>query len=111
MVRVLINSPVDRCSIPGRVIQKTQKIVLDASWLNSQHYKVRIKGKCSNSGKGIAPYPTSQCRTIEKGAFRSLSTTVDQLTHTHTHTHIYIYNRPHQDYKFIFGVIDSYQYP
>ena len=32
-------------SIPGRVIPKTQKIVLDASLLNTQHYKVGIKGK------------------------------------------------------------------
>ena len=32
-------------SVPGRVILKTQKMVLDASLLNTQHYKVRIKGK------------------------------------------------------------------
>ena len=32
-------------SIPGQVIQKTQKVVLDASLLNTQHYKVCIKGK------------------------------------------------------------------
>ena len=31
--------------IPGRVIPKTQKMVLDATLLNTQHYKVRIKGK------------------------------------------------------------------
>ena len=30
---------------PGRVIPKTQKIVLDATLFNTQHYKVRIKGK------------------------------------------------------------------
>ena len=29
---------------PGKVIPKTQKIVLDATLLNTQHYKVRIKG-------------------------------------------------------------------
>ena len=29
----------------GQVIPKTQKMVLDASLLNTQHYKVRIKGK------------------------------------------------------------------
>ena len=34
----------DLGSIPGRVISKTQKMVLDASLLNTQHYKVRIKG-------------------------------------------------------------------
>ena len=36
-------------SIPGRVIPKTQKMVLDASLLNTQHYKVRIKGKVEQS--------------------------------------------------------------
>ena len=30
---------------PGRLILKTQNIVLDAALLNRQHYKVRIKGK------------------------------------------------------------------
>ena len=32
-------------SIPGRVIPKTQKMVLDAALLNTQHYKVKIKSK------------------------------------------------------------------
>ena len=36
--------PGDLGSIPGRVIPKTQKMVLDATLLNTQHYKVRIKG-------------------------------------------------------------------
>ena len=35
----------DRSSIPGRVIPKTQKMVLDASLFNTQHYKVWLKGK------------------------------------------------------------------
>ena len=39
----------DLGSIPGRVIPKTQKMVLDASLLNTQHYKVRIKGKVEQS--------------------------------------------------------------
>ena len=37
--------PGDRGSIPGRVIPKTLKMVLDTSLLNTQHYMVRIKGK------------------------------------------------------------------
>ncbi len=45
MVRVFANGPGDLGSIPARVIPKTQKIVLDVSLLNTQHYKVRIKGK------------------------------------------------------------------
>ena len=44
-VRVFANSPGDLGSIPDRVIPKTQKMVLDASLLNTQHYKIRIKGK------------------------------------------------------------------
>ena len=49
MSRVFANGPGDRGSIPGRIIPKTQKIVLDAALLNSQHYKVRIKGKVEQS--------------------------------------------------------------
>ena len=45
MISVFANGPEDRGSIPGRVIPKTQKMVLDAALLNTQHYKVRIKGK------------------------------------------------------------------
>ena len=45
IVRVFANGPEDLGSIPGRVIPKTQKMVLDATLLNTQHYKVRIKGK------------------------------------------------------------------
>ena len=45
MGRVFANSPGDRVSIPGRVIPKTLKMVLDTSLLNPQQYKVRIKGK------------------------------------------------------------------
>ena len=44
-VRVFANGPGDLRSIQGRVIPKTLKMVLDVSLLNSQHNKVRIKGK------------------------------------------------------------------
>ena len=44
-VRVFANGPGDKGSIPGRVIPRTQKMVLDASFLNTYHYKVSIKGK------------------------------------------------------------------
>ena len=56
-VRVFANGPGDLGSIPGRVIPKTQKMVLDASLLNTQHYKVRIKGKVEPSREGVAPSP------------------------------------------------------
>ncbi len=47
--RVFINGLGDRGSIPGRVIPKIQKMVLDAALLYTQHYKVRIKRKVKQS--------------------------------------------------------------
>ena len=41
---VFANGPGDRASIPGRVIPKTQKMLLDV-FFNTQHYKVLINGK------------------------------------------------------------------
>ena len=67
-VRVLANGPGDLGSIPGRVIPKTQKMVLDASLLNTQHYKVWIKGKVEQSREGVAPSPTPWCRSYRKGS-------------------------------------------
>ena len=49
MSRVFANGPGDQSSIPGRVIPKTRKMVLDANLLNTQHYKVGIKGKLEQS--------------------------------------------------------------
>ena len=42
-------------------IPKTQKMVLDTSLLDTQHYKVLSSVKWSNPGKGVAPSPTLQC--------------------------------------------------
>ena len=69
-VRVFANGPGDLGSIPGRVIPKTQKMVLDASLLNTQHYKVRIKGKVEQSREGVAPSPTPWCSSYRKGCLR-----------------------------------------
>ena len=68
-VRVFANGPGDLGSIPGRVIPKTQKMVLDASSLNTQHYKV-IKGKVEQSREGVAPSPTPWCSSYRKGILR-----------------------------------------
>ena len=57
MVRVFSNGPGDLGSIPGRVIPNTQKMVLDASLLNTQHNKVRIKGKVGQSWKRSSALP------------------------------------------------------
>ncbi len=50
----------NQASLPGRIIPKTQKMVLDTSLLNTQHYKVRIKGKVEQSRKwrSVLPYTT-----------------------------------------------------
>ena len=49
MSKVFANGPGDWGSIPGWVIPKTQKMVLDAALVNTQHYKVRIKGEVEQS--------------------------------------------------------------
>ena len=67
-VRVFANGSGDLGSIPGRVIPKTQKMVLDASLLNTQHYKVRIKGRVEQSREGVAPSPTFWCSSYRKGS-------------------------------------------
>ena len=51
MVKVFANGPGDQGSIPGRVIPKTQKMVLDAALISYQHYKVRIKNSGAIQGK------------------------------------------------------------
>ena len=49
MSRVFANGPGDQGSIRGRVIPKTQKMVLDAALLSTQLYKVRIESKVEQS--------------------------------------------------------------
>ena len=49
MSRVFAIGLVESGSIPGWVIPKTQNMVFDAALLNTQHYKVRIKGKVEQS--------------------------------------------------------------
>ena len=46
-----------RGSIPGEVILKNQKVVLDAALLNPRYYKVMIKGKVEQSGKWSCALP------------------------------------------------------
>ena len=53
-------------------------MLIDTFLLNTQQYKVRVKGKVEQSRKrsSVLPYTTA----IEKGAFRSPSTTVANFT-------------------------------
>ena len=78
--RVFANGPEDQDSIPDWVLPRTQKIVLDASLLNTQYYKVQIKGKCSNPGKARAPSSTYRWSSYWK---RSLLVTVNYSWPTH----------------------------
>ena len=68
--KVFANCSRDRGSIPDRVIPKTLKMVLDASLLNTQHYKVCIKGSGAIQGRGEAPSPTHQRCSYWKGNIR-----------------------------------------
>ena len=47
--------------IPGQVISKTQKMVLNTFLLNTQHYKVYINSKVDQSKESSYTYPTPQC--------------------------------------------------
>ena len=49
-------------------------MVLDASLLNTHHYKVWMKGKWWNTGKRVALSPTLRCSSYWKG---SLQVTLD----------------------------------
>ena len=55
---VFANGPGDLDSIPGRVMPKTLKMVLDTSLLSTQQYKVRIEDKVEQSRErsGGLPY-------------------------------------------------------
>ena len=55
--RVFANGPGDLGSIPGRVIPKTCKMVLDTSLLNTQQYKVGIEGKVEQSRERSSALP------------------------------------------------------
>ena len=70
MVRVFSNGPGDLGSIPGRVIPKTLKMVLDASLLNTQHYKVRIKGEVEKSWERNSILPYIWCSSYRKRCLR-----------------------------------------
>ena len=49
MGRVFTNGLGNQGSIPGQAIQRLKKVVLVASLLNTQYYKVQIKGKVEQS--------------------------------------------------------------
>ena len=81
--RVFANGPGDLGSIPGQAIPKTLKIVLDTPLLNTQQYKVRVKGKVEQFKERSSPPHTHThlgVVAMEKGAFWSPSTKVANFT-------------------------------
>ena len=80
--RVFTIGLVDQGSIPGQVIPKTQKMVLDAALLNTQYCQLWIesKGKQSREKSSTLTLHISLV-AIEKGAIGSPSTTVDNFTY------------------------------
>ena len=57
MRRIFANGPGGRGLILDRVISKTQKMELDADLLNTQHYKLGIKGKVEQSREWSSTFP------------------------------------------------------
>ena len=57
MVTVFINVPGDLGLIQGRFMPMIQKMVLDSALPNTQHYKVRIKGKVEQSRESSSTLP------------------------------------------------------
>ena len=55
--RVFANSPGDRGSISGWIIPKIQKVVLDTSLLNTQHYKICFKVEVEQSRERSSTLP------------------------------------------------------
>ena len=80
MSRVSSNDPGHRGSIPGRVLLKTQIMIPDAALLNTQHHKVKIKGKVEQSREWSNTPLHFDVVAIEKGAFESPSTKVANFT-------------------------------
>ena len=70
MSRVFTNGLGDQGSIPSQVIPKTQKMVLDAALLNTQHYKVKIKGKVEQSREWSSALPYTLCGSYWKGSLQ-----------------------------------------
>ena len=78
-------------SIPGRVIPKTFKMVLDTSLLNTQQYKVGIKGKVEKSRERSSALDYTSVLQLLK---RELSGRPDysrQLLPIYIYIYIYIY--------------------
>ena len=67
MDRVFAHGPGDQRSIPVRVIKTNQKMGLDASMLNTQHYKLLIEDKVEQSRERSSGLPyTSMLQLLKR---------------------------------------------
>ena len=87
MSRVFANCPGDWGSIPSYIILKTREMVLAAALLNTQHYKVRIKGKVEQSREWSSALPYTSVKKLFKrdysGHLRLKSPNLLILTYTY----------------------------
>ena len=83
---VFANGPGDWVSIPGWVIS----MVLEASLLNTQPYKVNTKGKRSDLEKEVEPFSTPQCNSNWKGSLGSPWQRSANLLNWYIYIYIYI---------------------
>ena len=90
-------------SIPGQVIPKTQKMVFGTYLLNTQYYKIKIKGKWSNPRKGAVPSPTPVA--IENGTFGSPLTMIGQLLTRKE----YLKPENYANYLCLIGILETIQ--
>ena len=103
MDRVFAKDPGDMGSILDRVIPKTFKMALNTSLLNTQQYKVCIKGKVKQSReKSSAPLHLGVV-AIEKRAFQSPSITIINFSYLFILNWI-VWNRTVQIYENWFGL-------
>ena len=77
--RMFANNPGDQGSIPGRVIPKTLKMILDTYLLSITRYVSRVKW--CNLGKGVSPSCTPRCSSYWKGSLRVALDYGRQLTY------------------------------
>ena len=59
-------------------------MVLDAALLNTQYYKVRIKGKVKQSKEGVVPFPTPRRSSYKIGGARGVMVIVVENGHGDT---------------------------
>ena len=72
----------------ANVIPKTLKMVLDTSLLNTQQYKVCIRGKVEQSRERSTPFPTPRCSSYWKGRLLlALDYGCQQLGYKKYHNH------------------------